>query len=222
MSDGNSANQKYIACLGDISITEYDIDTLSKPYNWVNDAVIHIFGRMIEKNINESDSNAKKKILFVAPCTVQFIRFFEFEDAVKDCVQNLKIDNFEVVFFPITNGTSFTSRGNHWSLIIYLTSENKFLYCDSIYSHRDIPMAQSLIKKLELFLNLPKADFLDTDLPGQTNSYDCGVFIMAYMEYFAKNGSFNNIDNYIHQQNMSELRKNYSQQIKNAGFDNQT
>lgn len=214
MSGGNS---NHIACLGDVAIQKYDIDTISNPYSWVNDAIIHIFGRMIERNTNKSETNQNNKILFVAPCTVQFIRFFQIEDDVKDCVQKLKIQNFRAVFFPLTNGTSFTSRGNHWSLLIFLTSENKFLFCDSIYKNRNASIAELLIRKIELFLNL-QAELIEMNLPSQTNSYDCGVFIMAYMEYFAQHGNFDDIEKHVNQKRVREFRQIYTQQIQNIGI----
>ena len=213
-----SSDPKYVASISDVAIQQYDINTISSPYSWVNDAIIHIFGRMIEKNINNSESGLTKKILFVAPCTVQFIRFFQNDDEVKGCLQNLNIELFETVFFPITNGTSFTSRGNHWSLLIFIPSLKEFMYCDSISSHRNIPMAHSLIKKIEFHLNYQKTKLSELDLPCQNNSYDCGVFVMAYMEYYAKNGNFNEIEKYINQSKMHELRQNFTQQIKNLGI----
>lgn len=216
-----SENQKYIACLRDVAIQQHDIDTIAKPHSWVNDAIIHIYGRIVEKKVNESDLD-NKPILFVAPCTVQFLRFFQVDDEVQDCIQSLKIENFKSVFFPITNGTSFTSTGNHWCLLILLPSKRTFLYCDSIRNNGNIPMAKSLIKRLKTFLNYKKTDLVIMDLPNQKNSYDCGVFIMSYMEYFAEHGNFDGIEKSVDQSKMSEFRKNYTQQILNFKNENQT
>ncbi|KAK8835209.1 SUMO1 sentrin specific peptidase 8 [Tritrichomonas musculus] len=215
----SSSKPEYVASLGDVIVQQYDINTLSRPYSWVNDAIIHIYGRMLEKNINNMDSGVSKKILFVAPCTVQFIRFFQIDEDVQECLQALNINDFDTVFFPITNGTSFTARGNHWSLLIFLPSLNSFLYCDSVLSHGNMPMACSLIKRIESLLLYKQTELIELNLPSQDNSYDCGVFIMAYMEYYAKHGNFDEIGNHVNQDKMNEFRKEITQQIKNLGVE---
>lgn len=206
---------KVLKSIEDVEVYQCDIDTL-RPHMWINDHVIHFHGRMLEK------STQSPKILFIPPCSGQYIRFIPNPN---DYFEKLHPQNYSIVFIPITNGTSLTCVGCHWSLLVWyphgrdislMDSNNtelkgEFSILDSLGPN--IQLAQSVANKFALFYNFT-IHISKMNVPYQTNGYDCGVYLMAFEEYLANhNGNIDEIHSLITPDYITSLRSRILQDI---------
>ena len=80
---------------------------------------------------------------------------------------------------PVNNAT-LNGDGTHWSLlVIHIDSnKNRFYHFDSIKGLNHGP-ALKLTKNVCSYLKLNDHEFVESPCPSQTNSYDCGLFVIA-------------------------------------------
>lgn len=200
-----------IATVEDADITYFDLETLNDG-NWINDMVIQFHGRILEKTAKE----AGKEIKFIAPCTTQFIRFYP-DEFVESAVQAIEPEKYAFVFIPITNGTSLTSRGGHWSLICWIpgrkVEKERFLHLDSI-NHYNEKTAIQVVNRFMQLMKISDYSFEKPKLPNQQNSYDCGAYLMAFEEYIVDhNCDLSHIENDLTPEYMTSFRSNLIQKI---------
>ena len=219
-----------IAEIDDTIIYDHDVETLN-PGSWVNDAILHFHGRVL---IEGKTKDNKEKVLFVPPCTVQYIRFYD----AKDVFEQWKLNEFKMVFFPLTNGISLNNRGSHWSLLVWFPHgyplsdqqnllsaplQPKFAFLDSIHCNgKPISMAKELAHSVTSFFFPQKTnpDFQKCSVPRQNNCYDCGVYLMAFEDYLASNNCIENAEQLITSQYIKEYRDKLQKFIINFGKKN--
>ena len=132
----------------------------------------------------------KNKILLLQPAMVQFLQLHGRED-VKEQKKQLNMENYDWIFFPVSDrkNTMDGDGGSHFSLVIFNKKDRRFLHFDPI---------KGLNKRsaLELMTNLLDSDSVTNDennlyrLPDfeeafctkQRNGFDCGPYIIGYME----------------------------------------
>ena len=202
---------KPIISYENLTIYQYDIDTLNIG-SWINDVIIHYFGIILENTYNQEN----QKFKFIPPCTVQYIRFEDIELVKKINNDNNFFQNFQIIFFPITNGTSYINTGNHWSLLVLEINfeKTKFYHYDSLGSNIDI--AKKISKRIKNIFNFKKSRFENINCPKQENGYDCGVYLMCYAKKICENnGELINCINTINQNDVTEFRKNFKKQLIN-------
>lgn len=169
---------------------------------------------------NEIYKNIKLNVFFLAPCTSTIIRYESVAIYVTEILDELKIFSYDVVLIPI-NDNHDVSRigGSHWSLLVYYKENDCFYYLDSLhnYNYED---ALDLKAKLEICLRNVVIPIKCINCAQQTNSYDCGVYVLKFIDLILKgisNGkNIENIDfiNFT-PQSVDTLRKEiYSNMIK--------
>jgi len=194
-----------VCTYSNVDIYDYDINTLAG-CSWVNDAIVHIHGLLVE----HENSN----IRCVPPCSVQFIRFMDFS-IVTQVLGDWKLNEFQTVFLPITNGTSLTERGTHWSLLIWQTRECRFFHLDSLGSG-NISIASSLMKRIARNYGIQKPKLYTPWCVQQENSYDCGVFLMFYVKVICENnGNIEEAMKAVSQSQVTEFRRVLISRIRN-------
>lgn len=182
--------------------------------SWLNDRIIHMYGRIVESK--------HKDVFFIPPCTVQFIRFKSASE-VNSVIKSWNLSTFSMVFIPFTNSESARDPGNHWSLLVWFPKNgNKFFHCDS---YQDIPelsrssqrSAVSIVNKLTRLCKLKKSKILRPKVPQQDNSYDCGLYLLAYIDFLVEKRTFNGMENEITHEKIAEMRSAIERRILDVG-----
>lgn len=182
--------------------------------SWLNDRIIHIYGRIIQDDYED--------IFFIPPCTVQYFRFKNGKE-VLSVVSSWHLSNYKVVFIPFTNSESSRDPGNHWSLLAFFPKEgkegNRFYLCDSYqkFSSASLKSARQIVLKLVSLLKLKCYKLFKKEVPQQTNNYDCGIYLLAYMEFLAKNRSFSGMEDYVTPEKVASMRSTIERKILNVG-----
>ncbi|KAK8951619.1 Ubiquitin-like-specific protease ESD4 [Platanthera zijinensis] len=86
-------------------------------------------------------------------------------------------------------------RNEHWFLLVGVASKKTWILHDSLPNPKRKDMARDSItvfqKATEKRTNYNFKEWsliLAKNIPGQINSYDCGVYVMKYMEHILKPG----------------------------------
>lgn len=173
----NSKNDDIIYQENDVQISKQEFETL-KDNTCVGDMIIHFHFRCQEKKYS------KKKNYFhmFMPCTVQFMQTYPLE-MTKPSFSDLNLFNYQYVFFPLSDFCVDTLSATHWSLL-YIDNTNgqmQFKHFDSM-RHSNIVPAHNFVEKLKDIFGLQKLTIEELKCKSQGNSYDCGVYVMAYVD----------------------------------------
>lgn len=168
-----------IAIIQDCELFERNLKTI-QPYQCVDDMIIHFHFRYLEYK----NPNLKKIVLFVMPCTVQFIQTYPME-MVKESLYDMKLDQFKYVFYPMSDIDPNYGVATHWSLL-YLDRSGevpKFFHFDSM-NQCNQHNAHQLARKICELYQYKDISFECVKGVTQPNGYDCGVYVMAFAEQF--------------------------------------
>jgi Ulp1 family protease len=166
----------------DQEITAFELSTIG-PYQCVGDMIVGFQMRVLSGKYSSKGNFAS----FVTPQVVQLLQTYP-EEIAKSIYDSLDLAEFRYVFFPISDINVQTRRANHWSLVILDRSESAtiFRHFDSM-NHSNKTIGRNFSQKLAKFAGLSEYEF--QCLPGcphQGNSYDCGVYVMGYIDLFVE------------------------------------
>jgi Ulp1 family protease len=192
-------------------------------YNLLNDMCISFYYQLI----NEKFADYSDKFLLLEPAMVGTIVFDDEIEDLKLMLDPLGISQKEYIFFPINdNEDRFNfGGGDHWALAIYQKSTNSMIYLDSMLDY--INNNDIIATKLKGILDLnEKVKMISPDIDKlQTNSYDCGMFVLCFTEHllellkendFSLNLLEENLNNTINPVNINENKiKNQRKAILN-------
>jgi Ulp1 family protease len=164
----------------DTQIYTRDLNTLSDDA-WVGDMIIAFQMRLLEAKYPDSDT------VFILPPTVKFIQTFPL-DTVRESLDLLNLQNASCVFLPLADIDRFGRGATHWSLLsIERTPQLVFNHFDSM-GHSNRRPANHLTEIMANYFEVADAEVTWLPCPSQGNSYDCGVYVMAYMDMFLRTG----------------------------------
>ena len=88
------------------------------------------------------------KIIFVSPAITQLIRKSKDKIDIKETIKNLKINEKDWVFYPVSNNDQVNKPGGgtHWSLLVCCKVKNVYYHHDPIYPTNGMH-AVELVKK---------------------------------------------------------------------------
>eukprot|EP00042_Codosiga_hollandica_P022705 m.85937 g.85937 ORF g.85937 m.85937 type:complete len:151 (-) comp50895_c0_seq2:1355-1807(-) len=101
----------------------------------------------------------------------------------------MHLGDVQFVLFPLTDCTDSDAvgGGSHWTLLIHSKVDGCFYFFDSLPSSQNFRNAQRVARRCALLVASA------ADLPvkpiacaKQTNSSDCGAFVICWAEYFAR------------------------------------
>ncbi|CAH8388049.1 unnamed protein product [Eruca vesicaria subsp. sativa] len=162
------------------------------PSAWLNDEVINLYLELLK----ERETREPKKYL-----KCHFFNTFFYKKLVSDSGYNFKavrrwttqkklgyaLIDCDMVFVPI-------HRGVHWTLAVINNRDRKFLYLDSL-NGVDSKILNALAKYLgdeakekngkDIDVSSWEMEFVE-DLPQQQNGYDCGMFMLKYIDFFSR------------------------------------
>ena len=209
------------------SIKQSDIDTL-KPHTYVNDLIISFYYEIIQ------DKYPSKLITLLDPAVSMSIILDvnNDEDSLKDirnCIFTpLELDKKKFIFAPINDNKKiqYTCSGTHWTLNVVDVENNLIYYLDSTLG--DVSNAHTFHERIEKLFGKKFKFIYGLKKQYQSNSYDCGMFLLGFSEILMKYNFNNNMelkfkdgksinngldfifegDNLVKQSYMSNFRKN--------------
>ena len=165
----------------DIEIRRSDFETTSE-CAWIIDTVIsfqmHALSDMYAELVQQ------KKCFFVTACATQFIQAFPIE-MVRESLESFHLDEYEYIFLPTSDIDTARGKASHWSLLCVHRHDGVLTisHFDSM-NHSNSGPARALARKVAQLLGCEKYDYVALKCPTQPNSYDCGVYVMAYCDLF--------------------------------------
>lgn len=206
------SKKKVIYSFENISVYESDVDRL-KSCEWINDTLLYLAGRKIEIKYQKEIEENHKNFMFYPPNTLELVRFID-KSMVLDIIKYWNVFNSKYVFLPLNDGGFGNDQGSHWSLVIWDTqfspNEINFFYNFDSIGGTATRMAKSVCKQLCNYYGVSSFKFFAPRSPQQDNSYDCGLFVVAIIEYVAKNMDLENIKQNISQKLVSQLREDFT------------
>ncbi|EOA16487.1 hypothetical protein CARUB_v10004645mg [Capsella rubella] len=162
------------------------------PSSWLNDEVINVYLELLK----ERETREPKKYL-----KCHFFNTFFYKKLVSDSGYNYKavrrwttqrklgyaLIDCDMIFVPV-------HRGVHWTLAVINNRDSKLLYLDSL-NGVDPMILNALAKYMNdeakeksgknIDVNSWDMEFVE-DLPQQKNGYDCGMFMLKYIDFFSR------------------------------------
>lgn len=180
--------------------------------DWLNDELIHLAGRKIEIQANKNCPEDHLNVMFYPPTTLHLLRMIG-KDMASEVTKYWNVFKAKYVLLPLNNSESKASSGSHWSLIVWDTQyspneENTFYYYDSLGSS-SLSIAKKVVCQLCEYYGVAVHKFISPKSPQQSNSYDCGVFTIAIIEYIGRTMDLDNIIPNVSQTTVTQLRKDY-------------
>ncbi|XP_059144786.1 sentrin-specific protease 8-like [Physella acuta] len=172
-----------VLSFGDSLLRKSDLDLLMEP-NWINDKIITFCFEYYEK---EQFNHSADRIALISPSIAQLMRFATVEDLAV-LLEPLHLPSKQYVFVAINdNADPSQVGGTHWSLMVYVKSKQEFQHFDALKGSNQA-IARKFVDKLQPFVQAPrgKLKFIEMDCPQQTNSFDCGMYLIAMTEHLIK------------------------------------
>lgn len=154
--------------------------------NWLNDQII---GFAFEYFTQEQFSKFEDQVCFINPSLTQLIKLiYESGDDLGCVLDPLNLTSKNYIFLPVNDhGSSTSTGGAHWSLLFYDRKQSTFFHADSSGDHNSAA-AQSTVKQIGKHLqrdSKPHYKLYDR-CPQQTNSCDCGVYVISITEHICR------------------------------------
>ena len=187
-----------------IDIEKREFDILIKPYEWLNDNIINSYISLIQNNFKNNTYFYNDFYIKVS----NNYKNYNFQ-GVKRYTKNLNILEKEKIIFPI-------NIQNHWIMCYIDVKDNLFYYLDPKYGTKYITEIYNNINKWYKDITETNNDLIlkDIKIPKQSNSYDCGVFVLAFIFFLSTN---RNID-YLIEDYMKFFRKKLIYCILNENY----
>lgn len=167
----------------DSLLYESDVKLLQSS-QWLNDKII---GFIYEYFENEKYKEIFKKNLVAClnPSVVQLIKLTQdTNEAILCFMDPLKLNTKKYILIPINDNSSENIGGSHWSLLLIERNSKVAYHFDSFGSSNKF-IAQGLYQKFKHYFECEKfEEFSKT--PQQTNTFDCGMYLVAFSEAILK------------------------------------
>ena len=172
------------------SVTKEDIETLS-PHTYLNDLIISFYYEIIQDRYPGED------ITLLDPAVSMSIILDPNDDNdledIKECIfLPLELNKKKFIFAPINDNTKiqYTCSGSHWTLNVVDVDNCTIYYLDS--TNGNVSNAHTSHRRFEKLFG-KKFEFVHgLETQYQTNSYDCGMFLLGFtelvMKYIVNNG----------------------------------
>ena len=170
--------------------------TLFNSGNWLNDQCLLFYFEYLSTTSSSS-------LLFLDPGTSYLLLYENDLNDLAEALSQINLENRSLIFCAINdNNNPSSSGGSHWTLLVYSTIKNKGYYYDSLGFHRiNYENSKDVLNKLSKLLSKtePKLKIVEIKDP-QSNSSDCGVYVLMLAEEISRNLS----PNLKNQQNISK------------------
>ncbi|KNF03684.1 hypothetical protein PSTG_03205 [Puccinia striiformis f. sp. tritici PST-78] len=183
VDEGLRADNSIVYDLPGASCGRKELQKLSSPTHWLNDEIINFYGSLI--NLNSSDPKTSGDEALNVHCFSSFFMIqFDLGGHPKVSRWTRKINIFEkdLIFFPINLSNL------HWVLGVINNRQKRFEYYDSLGGS-----GSGVLSKLRRYyqdeyqakkdedVDLNEWSDYQPEVPLQSNSSDCGVFVCQFM-----------------------------------------
>ncbi|XP_015172832.1 PREDICTED: sentrin-specific protease 8-like [Polistes dominula] len=159
-----------------------DVELL-KGQHWLNDTIIGFYLEYLYDHLNVSDKN---KILYISPELTQLLKMTELSQ-YDIFLEPINAHSKEFIFFPLNNmSKKDAAGGSHWSLLVYSKPENTYFHFDSCQGTNG-SIASTFTNNLMLYFNCTNdTRFIERDCPQQDNGFDCGLYVLCFIEIISQ------------------------------------
>jgi Ulp1 family protease len=165
----------------DVEISTKEFATVS-PGSCLGDMIMAFQLRILEERFAASTNS-----LLLLPCTIQFFQRFPF-DQIVETLDEFELSKYRYVFLPLSDIDVRQTDASHWSLLyVDRSSGLEFKHFDSLH-HKNVGSGQTLANILGRYWNLEQVHVSLLECPTQDNNYDCGMYVVTYVEKFLETG----------------------------------
>ena len=164
-----------------------------KPNLWLNDEVLNFYMDLLQERDNKICIECDKKTSYYFSSFFMVKLFDEAKkynfEGVKKWSKRFKVFEQDKIFIPINYGN------NHWFLIVVYIQQKKIIFYDSIAEDNRAKMYlfltarwlqdEAKFKNQNIDINDWKLINAGRNIPQQTNSFDCGVYVILNADYIA-------------------------------------
>ncbi|CAH2079533.1 unnamed protein product [Thlaspi arvense] len=163
-----------------------------KPFAWLNDEVINVYLELLKERETRDPQKYLKCHFFNTFFYIKLVSASGYNyEAVRRWTTQRKLGynliDCDIIFVPIHGGV-------HWTLAVINKRECKFLYLDSLNGY-DPRILNVLAKYIVDEVKDKSGKVIDVsswdiefvkDLPRQQNGYDCGMFMLKYIDFYSR------------------------------------
>ena len=163
------------------------MQTLS-PKTWLHDGHIEYIVNELQQEITENDP----QIWYVKLCTAHFLKHAKTEKEVEEVLDEEEAVWKEYITIPINDQGAYDKNegGCRWSLLTFNREEKTWYLMDSHKSDETMKKeAKKLAKRMNDSLfeySEEKPKFVVSDCSKQNNGYDCGAYVMLFLQTIKK------------------------------------
>jgi len=159
------------------------------PCRWLNDDSISFAYTRLEQNADNCLSEGSKlseAVLLIDPPTAFWLAMQTEVKHREEAQKALKVLNRDLVLCPINDNRDggLADGGSHWGLLVWDRVGGQFIYYDSGFVH-----VQSSHQQAQTLANHLAGRPVQMQLgscPKQTNSFDCGMYVIVFSELIVK------------------------------------
>jgi sentrin-specific protease 8 len=175
-------NTHVIISNNDVRLTEAEAQ-LWNACNWLNDACISFYLWTLRNKVGS-------EICLLDPGTVFILLFDDDPEDIQDLVVKTGMNIANLIVIPINDNLDVEDPdgGSHWALLLARRAEDGlvFEYVDSMDSQGTENVAKEVSRRVWSAMKLQNKTFKTVQCQKQTNSFDCGVYVLAYAEEAVK------------------------------------
>ncbi|CAG8558846.1 8564_t:CDS:2 [Ambispora gerdemannii] len=169
----------------DVVLYKDDFELLNE-HQWLNDTCIEFYMEYLEKTKlipQKNEEEDRLTIFLLRPGLTFLISNIQDAQFLASALPR-EIYTAEIIFMPINNNPNPTRAGGgtHWSLVVYLRAQQRFLHYDSVQGF-NIAVARAAVERVADLLDVKEISFLPMLTPQQDNGADCGVFVISIIDY---------------------------------------
>ncbi|CAA0816849.1 NEDD8-specific protease 1 [Striga hermonthica] len=179
-----------ILSYNDVVLRRSDLEILSGPH-FLNDRIIEFYFSHLGTRF------PNKEVLLVPPSIAFWIKECpDNNDLLRDFLKPLNLHTRKLIIFPVNDNADveLAGGGSHWSLLAFVRrrcsgGDGVFVHHDSYGSHNGeharrvyLAVRRHVVGEEEEEARVAAAYVERPIEPGQTNGYDCGVYVAAVAE----------------------------------------
>ncbi|XP_033358187.1 sentrin-specific protease 8-like [Bombus vosnesenskii] len=152
--------------------------TLLQGSHWLNDVIIGFYFEYLDDLLNK---NERRDFYFISPELTQLLKMTDPNQYII-FLDPLSITECKCIFFPLNNcDKKDAAGGTHWSLLIFCKEDKTCYHFDSAKGSNATIASKFAENVMDCVFDKkePNKKFVEVDSPQQSNSYDCGVYVLC-------------------------------------------